>query len=97
MRPGLALRSPLDDIEYQAASFLASRIACHTFCGVSGVGNWVMPNSASASITPLVMQGGPPIAPDSPQPLAPSGLVLQGAEPSSVTSIGGMSSARGMQ
>src|SRR5947209_1544361 len=76
---------------------LASRIACHTFIGVSGVVSAVMPRSPSASITPLTTQGGPPMAPDSPQPLAPSGLVRQGADSSSVTSIGGTSSARGMQ
>ena len=76
---------------------LASRIACHTFAGVSGVLSCLMPSSLNASITPLVTQGGPPMAPDSPQPLAPSGLVRQGAESSSVTSIGGMSSARGTQ
>ena len=75
----------------------ASRIACHTLAGVSGVLSCLMPSSDSASITPLVMQGGPPMAPDSPQPLAPSGLVLQGADGSSVTAIGGMSSARGRQ
>src|SRR3982074_3514854 len=75
----------------------ASLIACQTFSGDSGVLSVVMPSSLSASITPLVMQGGPPIAPDSPQPLAPSGLVRQGAESSSVTAIGGMSSARGTQ
>src|SRR5512138_2391920 len=76
---------------------LASLIACHTLAGVSGVLSCLMPSSLSASITPLVTQGGPPIAPDSPQPLAPSGLVLHGADGSSVTAIGGMSSARGRQ
>src|SRR5262249_13509469 len=75
----------------------ASRIACQILAGVSGVLSCLIPSSDSASITPLVMQGGPPMAPDSPQPLAPSGLVLHGAEGSSVTSIGGMSSARGRQ
>src|SRR6202790_5538850 len=82
--------------DYALAAFAAS-IACQTFSGDSGVLIDLMPSSLSASITPLVMQGGPPIAPDSPQPLAPSGLVRQGAESSSVTSIGGMSSARGRQ
>src|SRR5579863_6480061 len=80
-----------------AALVLAIWIASQTFIGEIGVWIEVMPRSASASITPLAMQGGPPIAPDSPHPLAPSGLVRQGAEPSSVTSIGGTSSARGMQ
>src|SRR5690242_6194663 len=81
---------------YARAAF-ASWIAFQTFCGVSGVGSCVMPNSANASITPLAMQGGPPIAPDSPQPLAPRGLVRQGADSSSVTAIEGMSSALGTQ
>ena len=75
----------------------ASLIACQIFAGVSGVLSCLMPSSLSASITPLVMQGGPPMAPDLPQPLAPSGLVRHGAESSSVTAIGGMSSARGTQ
>src|SRR6202034_3542369 len=83
--------------QLQAALILASRIASQTFIGEIGVWIEVMPRSESASITPLAMQGGPPIAPDSPQPLAPNGLVRHGAEPSSVTSIGGTSSARGMQ
>ena len=72
-------------------------VSIGVLAGVSGVLSCLMPSSESASITPLVMHGGPPIAPDSPQPLAPSGLVLQGAESSKVTSIGGMSSARGTQ
>src|ERR1700675_3405187 len=72
-----------------AALTLASRIACQTFIGVSGVGMLVMPSSLSASITSLAMQGVPPIVPDSPQPFAPSGLVLHGALSSSVTVIGG--------
>src|SRR3984957_4618964 len=86
-----------DDEGYGFPFALASRIAFQTFCGVSGVLSCVMPSSASASITPLATQGGPPIAPDSPQPLAPSGLVRQGAESSSVTAIGGTSAARGRQ
>src|ERR1700682_1975670 len=81
---------------YPAAA-LASLIACQTFSGDSGVLSVLMPSSLKASITPLVTQGGPPIAPDSPQPLAPSGLVRQGAESSSVTSIGGIWWARGRQ
>src|ERR1700743_3520729 len=81
----------------QVVHRLASLIACHTLCGVSGVLSCLMPISLSASITPLVMQGGPPIAPDSPQPFAPSGLVRHGAEGSSVTTIEGISTARGTQ
>src|SRR3954451_8217723 len=55
-----------------------------------------MPSSASASITPLVTQGGPPMAPDSPQPLAPSGLVRQGGGSASVTMRGGKAAGRGL-
>src|SRR5262245_43016246 len=90
--------SPTEHLQtalYRAA--LAALIACQILTGVSGVLSAVMPSSLSASITPLAMQGGPPIAPDSPQPLAPSGLVRHGAESSSVTAIGGISSARGTQ
>src|SRR6188472_3730599 len=76
---------------------LVSLIACQTLAGVNGVLSCLMPSSLKASMTPLVMQGGPPMAPDSPQPLAPKGLERQGSESSSVTSIGGMSSARGTQ
>src|SRR6266481_4820423 len=47
---------------YVAATF-ASWMAFHTFCGVKGVLSCLIPSSASASITPLAMQGGPPIAP----------------------------------
>ena len=57
-------------------------------CGRSG---------AAASTEKLRAQGLTSIAPDSPHPLAPSGLVRHGAEPSSVTSMAGMSLARGMQ
>src|SRR6516164_2659149 len=81
----------------QIHAILAFRIACQIFMGDNGVVIEVMPRSLNASITPLVMQGGPPIAPDSPQPLAPRGLVRQGTESSSVTAMGGISSARGRQ
>src|SRR6478609_12072443 len=92
-----AFRTPeLPEVFHAPAAF-AFLIACHTLIGVSGVCKFLIPRSPSASITPLTMQGGPPIAPDSPQPLAPNGLVRQGADSSSVTSIGGISSARGRQ
>ena len=48
----------------QTPAAFASLIASHTFIGVSGVVSVLMPNSLSASITPLAMQGGPPMAPD---------------------------------
>src|SRR5205814_7415024 len=71
------------EIVHLIAFACASLIACHTFIGVSGECSVLISRSLSASITPLTMQGGPPIAPDSPQPLAPSGLVRHGADSSS--------------
>src|SRR5256885_7175495 len=65
------------DYKVTGVQTCALPISCHTLAGVSGVLSCLMPSSLSASITPFVMQGGPPIAPDSPQPLAPSGLVRQ--------------------
>src|SRR4051795_2161813 len=56
-------RAPRITMTPQIVAILASLIACQTFIGVSGVCSVLMPNSLSASITPLTMQGGPPIAP----------------------------------
>ena len=79
--PGLGLTADPGMTEaLQAARALASLIACQIFIGDIGVWIEVMPRSLKASITPFAMQGGPPIAPDSPQPLAPKGLVRHGAE-----------------
>ena len=44
-----------------------------------------------------MIAGGAPMAPASPAPFTPMGLVVQGMSSTKVTSIGGMSSARGMQ
>src|SRR5262245_59820415 len=96
-RRASARRERMTDWQRTYAPALASLIAYQIFAGVSGVFSCLMPSSDSASITPFVTQGGPPMAPDSPQPFAPSGLVLHGADGSSVTAIGGMSSARGRQ
>ena len=64
---GSRLRAPWSDGGGYTPT-LASRIACQTFIGVSGVARFVMPSSLSASITPLTRQGVPPMVPDSPQP-----------------------------
>ena len=53
------------------------------------------PSGRSASITALMIVGGAPMVPDSPMPLTPRGLVLQGIS-SMLASISGMSPARGM-
>ena len=57
---------------------LASWIACQMRAGVIGISRCLMPYSDSASITAFTTAGSPPEQPASPQPLAPSGLVLVG-------------------
>ena len=49
--------------------------ARQTRCGVSGMSRCVTPRAASASIAAFTTAGDEPIDPDSPIPLAPSGLV----------------------
>ena len=44
------------------------------FCGLAGMSRWRTPYGFSASTTALTTAGGAPMAPTSPQPLAPSGL-----------------------
>ena len=46
--------------------------------GVAGMSIWLMPNSDSASTRAFITAGSDPAQPASPQPLAPSGLVVQG-------------------
>ena len=53
-------------------------IACQIRAGVIGISKCFMPNSDSASTTALATDGRPPDVPASPQPLAPSGLLLVG-------------------
>eukprot|EP00952_Eustigmatos_sp_NYUAD-ZCMA_P001474 6551-Eustigmatos_ZCMA.PRE.1 len=53
------------------------------------------PGGASASSTALMTAGGEPMAPASPQPLVPSGLVVQGVHTWPRVKLG-TSSARGM-
>ena len=62
---------------------LASWIACHTRCGVAGIWMLRTPSGHSASMIAFITVGVEPTAPDSPTPLAPSGLVLAGTLSSS--------------
>src|SRR6476620_875123 len=73
----------------------ASRIAIHTLSGVAGISMWSMPYSRHRPSTiALTTAGQDPIAPASPAPLTPSGLVTQGTLWVSNV-IGGPSAARG--
>src|SRR3546814_20639624 len=56
----------------------ASTIARQTTCGVAGIAMSRTPSGASASSIALITAGGDPIAPASPQPLTPRGLVVHG-------------------
>ncbi len=53
------------------------------------------PKGANASSTALMTEGGEPMAPASPQPLVPKGLVVQGVHSWPMENMG-KSSARGM-
>src|SRR5262245_20254853 len=54
------------------------RIECHILWLVAGMSMCLMPNGASASRMALTTAGGAPIAPASPHPFAPIGLVVHG-------------------
>src|SRR5438067_12434884 len=62
----------------------AERMARQTFSGVSGMSSGVLtgskPSGASASSTALTTAGGAETQPDSPIPLAPSGLYGDGVD-----------------
>ena len=53
---------------------LWATIDCQTRSGVAGMSMWRTPRWASASTTAFWTAGVAPIVPDSPIPLAPSGL-----------------------
>ena len=53
-------------------------IAFHTRCGDAGMSRCLTPTGASASCTAFIIAAGAPMAPASPQPLAPSGLCVHG-------------------
>ena len=72
-------------------------MVCQTFSGVAGMSMWRMPRGESASTRALMTAGQAPMAPASPAPFTPISLVTQGVSSSMVSSMGGMSSARGMQ
>ncbi len=89
--------APFDDLHRTHGHTLplAFRIADHTRSGVAGMSMWRMPNSASASTSAFITDGRAPAQPASPQPLAPSGLVVAGTEWNWCTNAGA-SSARGI-
>src|SRR5580658_9806849 len=71
------------------------RMARQMWNGVAGPSNAVTPSGARASSTALLIAGNSAMAPASPQPFTPSGLVVQrvALKP---RSNGGRSSARGI-
>src|SRR4029077_4511958 len=78
-------RRPAYDVEHLLtvgahAAFLpaAARMAVQRRSGVSGMSRCAIPSSARASTTAWTRAGGAPIAPASPAPLTPSGLVRHG-------------------
>src|SRR5271166_707280 len=66
-----------------------------SFCGVAGMSICRTPYGFRASTTALMIAGGEPIAPTSPQPFTPSGLCVHSVV-SVPTVMFGRSSARGM-
>src|SRR5208282_3960044 len=70
-------------------------IAAQTRFGVAGMSMRSTPSGFNASRTAPMTAGGAPVAPASPAPLTPSGLVFAGTSVSSETSSG-KSSARGI-
>ena len=74
----------------------AFSIAAQILCGVAGMVSCVTPAGLRASNTAFMTAIGAPIAPASPQPLAPSGLLGVVLSIDSIFIIG-RSCARGMQ
>ena len=66
----------------------AAAIACQTTCGVAGMSRWVTRKGTRASESAFITVGGAPVAPASPQPFAPKGLVVAGTSMNS-TPTGG--------
>ncbi len=71
-------------------------MAFQTLNGVAGMSSRVTPTGASASMTAFITAAGAAIAPASPQPFTPRGLLRQGDSKESIV-MPGRSSARGMQ
>src|SRR5688500_14406078 len=69
-------------------------IASHTRSGVAGMATSRPPKPDRASTTALITAGGVPTEPDSPRPLAPSGLAGDGVT-TSASSNSGISAAEG--
>src|ERR1700722_1230817 len=104
----LVCRSRARCAAYSAAIFAAraSAIACQILFGVAGISMWPMPSGRSASSIALITAGGAPVAagwraggapvaPASPAPLIPSGLVVDGTSAISERRSG-KSEARGI-
>src|SRR5436853_6393225 len=53
-------------------------IACHTRSGLAGMSKWLMPSGRSASTMAFITEVIDPAHPASPQPFAPTGLVVAG-------------------
>ena len=68
--------------------------AAHIRAGVAGMSMCSTPSERSASTTAFITAGGAPIAPDSPTPLMPSGLVLHGTLLNCVVSVAHVVGAR---
>src|SRR5205814_3039574 len=64
----------MDSLRYCFAAWIASQ----TRCGVAGMSMYLTFAEARASCTAFISAAGAPIAPASPQPLAPSGLCVHG-------------------
>src|SRR2546425_2291824 len=75
---GVALLRAVGGLDHAFDPPRARIIACHTRCGVAGISRSVTPSGASASSSAPTTAAGAAIAPASPQPLAPSGLWVQG-------------------
>src|SRR5262249_55990913 len=76
---------------YAACLGRAARIVRQTTSGVAGMSICAMPSSASASTIALISAGGEPIAPASPAPFTPKGLVRHGTTLYENSSGGGAS------
>ena len=63
-------------------------MACQTRSAVAGMSMWRTPRCDSASTTADCTAGVEPIVPDSPMPLAPSGLTSVGVSMWTISKLG---------
>src|SRR5437764_780725 len=69
--------------------------ACHTRSGLAGMSKWLIPSGLRASTMAFITEVIDPAQPASPQPFAPSGLVVAGTGWLAQSIDARMSSARG--